>query len=311
MKVTRGHRRRAARRRGGRQEPPALAALSMGERAGPEGGPRACYVYLHNILADPDRLPRYLLKYVVSRLSQGGRGPLYQTPLFGFLDRAIRHALRLAGVRGQARRQSQGGCWRRTGAYFEEVARRSGPPTRSCSSSTATPDPSGPTIRAAKRLASEALAWLSGDEIDPRDRPLVRPEGRRRTTPAMIRDDQEAEQVLPGPRPAGAREPTTADPLHRPGRQPRPGQAQAARAVPPRAAGSRLQPAGDHFRREANAAGLPRGGCHPGGGVGPHRPVQGRAESRLTGRRPQDPRGAARAVPRAVPRSGRGAPPAP
>src|SRR5262245_7860534 len=58
----------------------------------PGGGPRACYVYLHNILADPDRLPRYLLKYVVSRLSEGGRGPMFQTPLFDFLDRAIRHA---------------------------------------------------------------------------------------------------------------------------------------------------------------------------------------------------------------------------
>ena len=47
-----------------------------------DGGPRACYVYLHNILADPDRLPRYLLKYVVSRLSEGGHRPLHQTPLY-------------------------------------------------------------------------------------------------------------------------------------------------------------------------------------------------------------------------------------
>ena len=46
------------------------------------GGPRACYVYLHNILADPERLPRYLLKYVVSRLSEGGRGRSTRRPLF-------------------------------------------------------------------------------------------------------------------------------------------------------------------------------------------------------------------------------------
>jgi hypothetical protein len=42
-----------------------------GERTS-NGRDRACYVYLHNILADPDRLPRYLLKNVVSRLSDGG-----------------------------------------------------------------------------------------------------------------------------------------------------------------------------------------------------------------------------------------------
>ena len=35
--------------------------------------PRACYVYLLNIMADPDRLPRYLLKCVVSLLSGSGQ----------------------------------------------------------------------------------------------------------------------------------------------------------------------------------------------------------------------------------------------
>ena len=48
-----------------------------------DGGPRACYAYLHNILADPDRLPRFLLKYVVSRLSEGGRGPCTKLPCSG------------------------------------------------------------------------------------------------------------------------------------------------------------------------------------------------------------------------------------
>src|SRR5262249_20464414 len=83
---------------------------------GAEGGPRACYVYLHNILADPDRLPRYLLKYVVSRLSNGGRGPLFQTPLFGFLDRAFRHA---HGAASPAEGQS-GGVLDAYRAYFEQ-----------------------------------------------------------------------------------------------------------------------------------------------------------------------------------------------
>src|SRR5262249_51975919 len=81
-----------------------------------DGGPRACYVYLHNILADPDRLPRYLLKYVVSRLSEGGRGPLHQTPLFRFLDRAIHHAYEASGPGAN----QSGGVLEAYRAYFEK-----------------------------------------------------------------------------------------------------------------------------------------------------------------------------------------------
>ena len=56
--------------------------------------PRACYVFLHNILADPERLPRYLLKCVVSLLSEGGREPLDKSPLFRLVHEAVWHALK-------------------------------------------------------------------------------------------------------------------------------------------------------------------------------------------------------------------------
>ena len=56
--------------------------------------PRACYVFLHNILADPERLPRYLLKCVVSLLSEGGREPLDKSPLFRLVREAVWHALK-------------------------------------------------------------------------------------------------------------------------------------------------------------------------------------------------------------------------
>ncbi len=156
----------------------------------PNGGPRACYVYLHNILADPDRLPRYLLKYVISRLSEGGRGSLFRTPLFGFVDRAIRHAY---GSTTPAAGHSAG-VLEAYRAFFEESlddraayevlfqfyrhARRE-----------RADDPSR------RRLAAEALAWLSGDEIDPE---IARSFGLKvdGSTPTMIRDDQGAEQVL-------------------------------------------------------------------------------------------------------------------
>jgi AAA ATPase domain len=156
----------------------------------PGGGPRACYVYLHNILADPDRLPRYLLKYVVSRLSEGGRGRLFRTPLFGFLDRAIRHAFGSAG----AEPSQTTGVLEAYRAHFETSLEgrdvyevlfqfyRHSRPERA--------DDAG-----RRRLACEALAWLSGDEIDP---DIAQSFGLKvdATAPAMLRDDQQVEQVL-------------------------------------------------------------------------------------------------------------------
>jgi hypothetical protein len=155
-----------------------------------DGGPRACYVYLHNILADPDRLPRYLLKYVVSRLSEGGRGPLFQTPLFGFVHRAIRHA---HGSASPAAGHSAG-VLEAYRSYFEEsLDGRSAYEVLFQFYRHARPERADDPSR--KRLASEALAWLSGDEIDP---DIARSFGLKLdgSTPAMIRDDQEAEQVL-------------------------------------------------------------------------------------------------------------------
>jgi hypothetical protein len=155
-----------------------------------DGGPRACYVYLHNILADPDRLPRYLLKYVVSRLSEGGRGPLFQTPLFGFVHRAIRHA---HGSASPAAGLSAG-MLEAYRSYFEQsLDGRAAYEVLFQFYRHARPERADDPSR--KRLASEALAWLSGDEIDP---DIARSFGLKvdATTPAMIRDDQEAEQVL-------------------------------------------------------------------------------------------------------------------
>jgi hypothetical protein len=60
--------------------------------------PRAYYVYLNNILADPERLPRYLLKCVVSILSEHGRGRFHESPLFQLVNHAVWDALKGAGV---------------------------------------------------------------------------------------------------------------------------------------------------------------------------------------------------------------------
>jgi hypothetical protein len=54
---------------------------------------RGCCLYLLNILADPERLPRCLFKSIVSLLAEGVRGSLHVTPLYRLIDGAIRHAV--------------------------------------------------------------------------------------------------------------------------------------------------------------------------------------------------------------------------
>ena len=155
-----------------------------------DGGPTACYVYLHNILADPDRLPRYLLKYVVSRLSEGCRGPLHQTPLYRLLDRAIHHAYETSGPRAN----KPGGVLEAYRAYFEKsVDGRDAYEVLFQFFRHARPEKAEDPSR--RRLASEAVAWLSGDEIDPE---IARSFGLRvdSSKPAMMHDDQEVKQVL-------------------------------------------------------------------------------------------------------------------
>jgi len=55
---------------------------------------RACYVFLHNIQASPERLPRYVLKCVISRLTEGRLRDLHGTPLYWLVTRVVKEAVR-------------------------------------------------------------------------------------------------------------------------------------------------------------------------------------------------------------------------
>ena len=158
------------------------------------GGPRACYVYLHNVLADPDRLPRYLLKYVVSRLSEGARGPLYETPLFRFVDLAIRQALAAAGVKTDRieDRLKEGVEAYRT--LFEKTSEY--PAAHDVLFQFwrfARPGKADEPGRRALALA--ALGWLSGDAIDPGPATYLgfKADGRE---PLMLGDNEKVAEVL-------------------------------------------------------------------------------------------------------------------
>lgn len=161
-----------------------------------EGGeqdrPRACYVFLHNILADPDRLPRYLLKCVVSLLSKGGRGPLDKTPLFRLVHEAVLHALKQGQGGGDQVKLNEA-----AEAYRSAFGRMSGSPEVydvlfqffKYAYPRQSPEPTY------KRLAMAALAWLSGEEIDAdaATRLGLKVEGQES---AALADDQAVEQVL-------------------------------------------------------------------------------------------------------------------
>ena len=157
-------------------------------------GPRACYVYLHNILADPERLPRYLLKYVVSRLSAGGRGPLHQTPLYRFVDRAIRHSLEREGVETDKVEDKLREGVEAYRAYFGKTSDH--PAAYEVLFQFwrfARPEKADEPGR--RSLALSALGWLSGDEIDPAFAAGLgfKTDGHQ---PVMLRDDQEIQGVL-------------------------------------------------------------------------------------------------------------------
>jgi len=151
---------------------------------------RACYIYLLNLLADPERLPRYLLKCVVSLLAEGGRGALHETPLYRLIDGAIRQA------RGPA---SPATFTPREGgeAYATTFARRVDFPQAHDVLLQfwrhARPEMVNDPTR--RYLAQQAVAWLSGEEID--DEPArhlgLKVDGHGSV---MLKDDHEIEQVL-------------------------------------------------------------------------------------------------------------------
>src|SRR5205085_12120333 len=107
----------------------------------------------------PDRLPRYVLKCVVSRLARGGQGPLSRTPLFRLVDHAVR---RLLGVPTYSLKEAYGALqsefapaseWPEIIDVLYQFLRHARPEKES--------DPSR------RFLASLAISWLSGEEIDP------------------------------------------------------------------------------------------------------------------------------------------------
>jgi hypothetical protein len=166
--------------------------------AGQDG--HACFVYLHNLLADPGQLPRYVLKSVVSSLTSGMVGPPDRTPLFRVLNAALDAALRHDGVPAPT-------SWANISAAYDRLVNRIG-----------AQDPTQAVLldrdayrvlfqffrsaysarkKAGDGLAALAVRWLSGDPLDPDEAArLGLRAGRGAEDGVRLADDQQVKQVM-------------------------------------------------------------------------------------------------------------------
>jgi hypothetical protein len=161
---------------------------------------QGCFVYLHNLQANPDNLPRSLLKAVISILTQGRQQSFHDTLLFRLANAGVRAALEQAG-RDRSTMASA------TRAFQQLV-------DRLCLVDSARAALVDRTVYQAlfhffrseyhaysenrdDGVAALAVRWLAGDFLDPAEaRRLGLPPGPRRDEAVALVDNQQIKQVL-------------------------------------------------------------------------------------------------------------------
>ncbi len=158
---------------------------------------QACSVYLHNLQASPERLPRYVLKAVVSSLTAGLRPPLKDCPLFRLLNGALTAAMNAVGL--------PRGTWDQIAAAHARLV-----------ADLAAADPSGGVLfdRTAHQvlfrffrgahpqhgdgedIAALAARWLSGDALEPAEARRLGLPAQPGAGPVALADNQHVKQVL-------------------------------------------------------------------------------------------------------------------
>jgi type II secretory pathway predicted ATPase ExeA len=160
---------------------------------------QACFVYLHNLQAAPENLPRSLLHAVINQLTLGRSQQLVGTPLYEMVESSLINA-----VGGRRRRYEW--TWLRR-AYARHGERRNG----SALSGAFVMDRSIRDMlfqffRSANRaqqgkedghIAEMAVRWLSGQALDPREASeLGLPPPRPAEEAVALIDNQQIKQVL-------------------------------------------------------------------------------------------------------------------
>jgi len=158
---------------------------------------RACFIYLHNLQASPERLPRYLVKCVLNVLTSGQASPLWRTPLFRLINAAVKEALGGEHVKGARWSEIEPAYHR----WIDSLAAGGAPPERTVQAVLLR------FFRAANPLAVErdeevarlAARWLSGDYLDAEEARQIglRPEDAPDGAVALL-DNQHIKQVLIG-----------------------------------------------------------------------------------------------------------------
>jgi hypothetical protein len=160
---------------------------------------RACSVYLHNLQAGPEQLPRSLLRTVVSILTRGQARRFQTTALFqlatAFLSEALDHDT--ASFHPWPRVEA---AYRR---WIDSLS--AAEPSRAALVDRTAYDVIYRFFQSAYRartrkedgIAALAVRWLSGESLDPDEaRLLGLPPGRWRDEPRALADNQQVKQVL-------------------------------------------------------------------------------------------------------------------
>jgi hypothetical protein len=157
-----------------------------------------CFVYLHNLQAAPDNLPRSLLQTTLSRLTRGRVRRLWETTLFRLTNAAVREALRQTGIIEPS--------WEAAEKSWSFLIERLQDSPRSALVDRTVFEVLyrffGSAYRAREQeddehVAALAVRWLSGDYLDPAEAAeLHLPPGRGRDEPVALADNQKIKQVL-------------------------------------------------------------------------------------------------------------------
>jgi hypothetical protein len=150
----------------------------------------ATLLYLHNLQAAPDALPRSLLHSVVALLTEGRRNLFQTTTLYAFVRASILEAV------GEPGRYTWGVLERAYGKWLDRLGPAVG--DRSIYEvfftffhAASRPDHFEPGV------ASAAVRWLSGGALDPEEaRCLGLPPARHGDEPVALEDAQQIKQVL-------------------------------------------------------------------------------------------------------------------
>jgi hypothetical protein len=160
----------------------------------------AIFVYLANLQAEPEQLPRSLLRCVMSILTLGRTNRLYETPLYRLVNAAIRHALQDDGSRTRSWNEAERAYTR----LVDDLCSQS--PAQAAVLNRQVFEVLFHFFRSAYLSRGEgsdggtaalAVRWLSGDSVDVDEaKALGLSPGPRREEGVALTDDLQVQNVL-------------------------------------------------------------------------------------------------------------------